>query len=289
MFTVLKMRGCHKNFVTLFVIEIKSVKIQESKGHGKDMETIKERILDFVITRFTRSTNSAESVLHPITKKNRRIVTYDILKDKNYVLSTLLDPTYRTVPFHGTKRNNLDCFTVWMRRHLICLFVISATFSTGTGLEKFMLTENEAKQILEMEYQSRSPAEVEVLDPPQPHSNTSSHANVDSDEFLDYLNQIAIASSTQPDQPKDEIDMYLGMDRSRCQVKESPLEFWRKHQEQFPVLSKIAVECLTMPATSASVERLFSVAKCTSGNYRNQLTIQNVENLLLCQQSFKEN
>ena len=39
-----------------------------------------------------------------------------------------------------------------------------------------------------------------------------------------------------------------------------PLMWWKEHAAKFPYLSQLARRYLAMPATSASVERLFSVA-----------------------------
>ena len=39
-----------------------------------------------------------------------------------------------------------------------------------------------------------------------------------------------------------------------------PLEFWIIKKEQFPLLSKIAVDILVIPASSAPTERVFSRA-----------------------------
>ena len=46
-----------------------------------------------------------------------------------------------------------------------------------------------------------------------------------------------------------------------------PVEFWTSNKQRFPRLSSVAIHYLCVPATSASVERLFSVAgSMTSGN-----------------------
>ena len=42
--------------------------------------------------------------------------------------------------------------------------------------------------------------------------------------------------------------------------KANILMWWKKHAVRFPYLSRLARRYLAMPATSASVERLFSVA-----------------------------
>lgn len=60
----------------------------------------RERLCNSVITRFTTKTGTdAED---PGQVINRRIVTYDILNNKNYVLASLLDPRIKTAPFKGT-------------------------------------------------------------------------------------------------------------------------------------------------------------------------------------------
>jgi hypothetical protein len=38
------------------------------------------------------------------------------------------------------------------------------------------------------------------------------------------------------------------------------LEFWKSHQSQFPVLAKLAKKYLSVQASSAAVERMFSIA-----------------------------
>jgi hypothetical protein len=46
----------------------------------------------------------------------------------------------------------------------------------------------------------------------------------------------------------------------KLDVKANILMWWKLHAMRFPYLSRLARRYLTMPATSASVERLFSVA-----------------------------
>jgi hypothetical protein len=43
-------------------------------------------------------------------------------------------------------------------------------------------------------------------------------------------------------------------------MKANILMWWKKHAVRFPYLSRLARRYLAMPATSASVERLFSLA-----------------------------
>ena len=71
----------------------------------------------------------------------------------------------------------------------------------------------------------------------------------------------------------DELNMYLNQP---CESEDSdPLMFWQNCAMQFPCLSRFACKYLAMPASSAPVERLFSVAgkvfrpeRCCLSDYR---------------------
>ena len=62
-----------------------------------------------------------------------------------------------------------------------------------------------------------------------------------------------------------EVDTYRTMaghefNEGKLDVKANILMWWKQHAVRFPYLSRLARRYLAMPATSASVERLFSVA-----------------------------
>ena len=62
-----------------------------------------------------------------------------------------------------------------------------------------------------------------------------------------------------------EVDTYRTMaghqfNEGKLDVKANILMWWKLHAVRFPYLSRLARRYLAMPATSASVERLFSVA-----------------------------
>jgi zinc finger BED domain-containing protein 1 (E3 SUMO-protein ligase ZBED1) len=64
---------------------------------------------------------------------------------------------------------------------------------------------------------------------------------------------------------KQEVDTYRTMaghqfNEGKLDVKANILMWWKVHAVRFPYLSRLARRYLAMPATSASVERLFSVA-----------------------------
>jgi hypothetical protein len=53
------------------------------------------------------------------------------------------------------------------------------------------------------------------------------------------------------------------------QVGLDPVGWWRANEPSFPILGRIAISRLVIPATSASIERQFSRAK-TANNDRRQ-------------------
>ena len=57
---------------------------------------------------------------------------------------------------------------------------------------------------------------------------------------------------------KSEIDDYL--DQPTISDDADPLVYWEQHQQQFPQLTSLAMRYLAIPASSAPVERLFSIA-----------------------------
>lgn len=62
---------------------------------------------------------------------------------------------------------------------------------------------------------------------------------------------------------------------------ESPLNFWKSHDRQFPVLSAIARDCLAVPATGAGVERLFNSARDICHYFRGSLNATTIQDLML--------
>lgn len=58
-------------------------------------------------------------------------------------------------------------------------------------------------------------------------------------------------------QQTNQLDKYL---QDASDPDADPLSFWRQHQQDFPQLTQLAVKYLGVPASSAPVERLFSIA-----------------------------
>ena len=58
------------------------------------------------------------------------------------------------------------------------------------------------------------------------------------------------------------------------------LDFWRMHEKSFPNLARMARQFLGCPASSASVERIFSVAGQFFDDLRRQMADEVLEDLM---------
>ena len=77
-----------------------------------------------------------------------------------------------------------------------------------------------------------------------------------------------------------ELDHYLSTTES-AQDNVDVLQYWDDLHFQYPLLSKIAVDVLVIPASSAPVERVFYTAREACIGRRNRLTNSNLETKVL--------
>ena len=59
----------------------------------------------------------------------------------------------------------------------------------------------------------------------------------------------------------------------------NPILWWRDHQEEYPRLSKFALDILAIPAMSVDPERTFSVTKLTVSSQRHSLSPETIEEI----------
>ncbi|EEB97734.1 hypothetical protein MPER_02884, partial [Moniliophthora perniciosa FA553] len=59
---------------------------------------------------------------------------------------------------------------------------------------------------------------------------------------------------------EDEISRYLGWEHATCDIQK-PLLWWKEHADNFPILACMARDFLAIPATSVSVERVYSQSR----------------------------
>ena len=81
-------------------------------------------------------------------------------------------------------------------------------------------------------------------------------AELNDSEFEEYIKQPALADDTDP------------------------LKFWQLEQNHFPNLSTLAIDVLSVPASSAAVERVFSIAGKLNRPERNRLSSKHFEQLM---------
>jgi len=79
----------------------------------------------------------------------------------------------------------------------------------------------------------------------------------------------------------DELDIYLIMQIDKSLLSNNPLDFWKSHSKQLPLLSKLAQRIYSIPATSTNVERQFSSAGLIINQRRTNINPQQVDNVLL--------
>jgi hAT family C-terminal dimerisation region len=68
---------------------------------------------------------------------------------------------------------------------------------------------------------------------------------------------------------EDELNAYMHV--QQVSTKVDPLLWWKQHQGEFPRLARMARQYLAVPATSASVERVFSGVGLVTTDLRGRL------------------
>lgn len=90
--------------------------------------------------------------------------------------------------------------------------------------------------------------------------------------------------STAQEADEQEIDCVLEISsylrESQIPEESSPLQYWKENEQKYPRLAKLAKIYLGIPASSGSVERLFSVAGALARARRARLKVSTIETLL---------
>jgi len=69
--------------------------------------------------------------------------------------------------------------------------------------------------------------------------------------------------------------------------KSNPLDYWKEKQVLYPILAKLAVKYLSIPATSVASERLFSTARHIITDQCNSLDPERAEMLLFLNKNLR--
>lgn len=96
-----------------------------------------------------------------------------------------------------------------------------------------------------------------------------------------YFQWLAECKTTDDDYEMDELEKYLQADTPINIGNISAQEWWSESSQRakYPLLSKMAIDILSIPAMSAEVERVFSGAKTTISEGRWRLGIDTIEAL----------
>ena len=103
--------------------------------------------------------------------------------------------------------------------------------------------------------------------------------NNDDEKFSDD-DEIRSIEYSLPITQSDELSKYLSMKINMDEFSSNALIFWRNNANEFPCLSRMARQIYSIPATSATVERQFSVAGLTLSERRNSLDLEQLDNII---------
>ena len=108
------------------------------------------------------------------------------------------------------------------------------------------------------------------------------------DIFDDPIAPVEVDDDEQHDKEAERNAELVAFKRAaRIAFGNCPLEWWAVHLHKFPLISKVARKFLCSPVTSASSERVFSVAGRVIEKRRNRLTGANAENLIFLHQNWR--
>jgi hypothetical protein len=107
-----------------------------------------------------------------------------------------------------------------------------------------------------------------------------------ADKRAKLLEQAAKQFGDRADRIADSNEVKDYMSMPSVPLDTDPLQWWREHQQRFPVLARVARRFLCIPASSAPAERVWSTAGNTITEKRARLSDETVENLILCHENF---
>ena len=93
-----------------------------------------------------------------------------------------------------------------------------------------------------------------------------------------FISRLANNQTSSTNNNRDEISNYWNFATASTDI--SPLDWWKAHEMEYPSLSKLAQDFLSIMATSVPCEQLFSIAGLTITKSRNRLSGNSAREIL---------
>lgn len=118
------------------------------------------------------------------------------------------------------------------------------------------------------------------------HQNVSpSYPTHEPDDFDDFLSPATFYAQTTA---VDEYDRYKSLHPIKDAFRK-PIEWWRDHLDEYPTLSRMALDFFSVPAMSSECERVFSLAKLILTTQRQHMNEMTLEAILCLKLWWKDN
>ncbi|XP_071036960.1 zinc finger BED domain-containing protein 4-like, partial [Parasteatoda tepidariorum] len=184
--------------------------------------------------------------------------------NKHYSLATILDPQYKTLFFDKDRSYDevvKSLLLSLMKEKASEFFKSSENVNNSKSIAKYSSSENSHKST-----EGEECVFISVWDVFSEITNNSNINNKITDTDKNELTSV------------QELNKYISL--PVIERKESPLNWWEKNQNNFPILSKLVYKYLSPPASSVYSERLFSEAGIIYEQRRNRILPKNAEQLL---------
>lgn len=265
-------------------LEIQNTDVVDEMEYAEDVRKFKNSLFTSIMQRFV---NDEAQVPSGSKKRGRRIVVTNIYKNIDYILATLLDPRIRTTIFEGVvKFCMIRKPSILINTNLSFVCFLDGFLSNDDVLFGMLPSKDEVTAKLQQIYE-----EIKEYGPVDrvtevPKFQTPPPSKKSRTMFSRILQTNVMKQTTQA---KDEVAEYLTMKYEISGNPEGncPLKFWNENEDKFPILSKAAKRYLGMPASSGSVERLFSVCAGLGKARAARLLPETIEKILCCQSYYR--
>ena len=242
-----------------FAVYTQLVSSEESTTISSSLPVLMELNLHLEDTKKTPELAAISSLLQSELKKRFRKCTDpgDEFHEPLYIASTLLDPRYKPL-LNPTQLSSAKVELLKMLKD-----------SNGSSSESSSV-------------QSGSPSTRHHEDPPPTKKYRFSHlSKVLEEKAKEGLHKVS-------KRPPGELEMESYVENIHAYPDDNdPLSFWIQNQEKYPAMASVAFDVLTIPGSSAPVERVFSTAGHATMGKRNRLTDQNLEREVIIRKNKK--